>query len=181
MERDLKLYITQLTTSKGVCERQIRNLGGENYQQDHFEEEYAKPDYARPIPFDTIMSNSKALSYFMAFLDNNGYRNLVEFWKDSNIDAAPSDDVHQHIKWIYSLYLKQGANRSIYPRKDHLHRLEEVLQDDLISALELLRLIRNSVYSELRERHYESFLYSQNFKEFMDDEAEGEEMSILLR
>ena len=30
---NLKQYITQLTTAKGVCERQIRRHGGEHYHQ----------------------------------------------------------------------------------------------------------------------------------------------------
>lgn len=184
MERsDLKLYVTQLTTCKGVCERKIRKLGGEDYQQDHFEEEHTKPDYPRPIPFDTIMSNERALSHFESFVSESGSGDLVGFWRDSGrLGDDVSDDIHQQIKRVHSRYLKEGAEHPIYPQRELLSQLEDSLQKSSTKeCLECLRSIRNSVYYELQGRHYESFLYSKSFKKFMEDEAESEDIATLLR
>lgn len=179
MERDLKLYITQLTTAKGVCERQIRKFGGEDYQQDHLEGEQLRSDFPRPIPFDTVMMNQKCLSYFLKFLDRNRYGDLLLFWQDVQI-LSLSDEVFQRTKYIYSKYLAAGGESSIYPDSNLLATLEASLQTESFTSgdthpcVEELKQIQNSVYTELHEQHYESFLYSEDFKEFMEGETENE-------
>ena len=188
MERDLKLYITQLTTAKGVCERCIRNLGGEDYQQDKIEGERAKPDFPRPIPFETIMMNEKAMDYFLQFLDRSGFGNLLLLWKEAqNISSDNSDDLSHQIKSIYNHYLAKNAEYAIYPDFELLTDLEKAfdteqfLSGNVSACIEVLHTIQRSVYCELQEHHYESFLYSESFRDFMEGEAESEDVASLLR
>lgn len=183
MERDLKLYITQLTTAKSACERQIRKCGGEDYQQDYPSEgEHARSDFPRPIPFETVMKNEKCLTYFKKFLDRSNYGDLLLFWSEAQL-VSLSETPLQDIKYICTKYLIPGAECLIYPNTEQLSALDTALNSELFDtdvsspSLEALMNIQRSVYRELYEQHYESFLYSEDFKEFM----EGEQSDIGLR
>ena len=183
MERDLKLYITQLTTSKGVCERQIRKLGGEDYQENQIVDgERAKPDFPRPIPFDTIMMNDIAVMYFLQYLEHCGYGNLLSFWKEvQNLSIVSITELDETIKHIHTQYLALGSEYCIYPDVDLLKEVERTLGNDTGECLDALAKLQEVVYHEIHEQHYESFIHSESFREFMEGEAENEEMTSLIR
>lgn len=229
MERDLKLYITQLTTAKGACERRIRALGGEDYQQDQVETEQVKPDFPRPIPFETIMKSEKCLDYFERFLNKCNYGNRLAFLRQARgLKTGPGPISLQPIKNIYAKYLALGAECPIYPPSELLEELERAMeieesvppppssplppppslpQSSLPSspnsslsslsshsssvhahssspgspALVALINIQRLIHQELHEQHYETFLYSEDFKEFMEGETESEDKVLALR
>lgn len=222
MERDLKLYITQLTTAKGASERRIRSLGGEDYQQDRVEAEHVKPDFPRPIPFDSIMKSEKCLDYFESFLKKCNYGNPLGFWREVKVLRETTSNISiKSVKNIYMKYLMLGADYPIYPPTDLLEELEKALDQtssttmssspspplpssSLTSSptsslssisshssthqssspppfLSALIDMQRHVYQELHEQHYETFLYSEDFKEFMEGETETEERALALR
>ena len=233
MERDLKLYITQLTTAKGACERRIRALGGEDYQQDQVETEQVKPDFPRPIPFETIMKSEKCLDYFERFLNKCNYGNRLAFLREAKgLKTGPGSTTVslQSIKNIYAKYLALGAECPIYPPSELLEELERAMEIEASSyvppatsspvpsppslplsslpsspnsslsslsshssahahspsspgspSLVALINIQRLIHQELHEQHYETFLYSEDFKEFMEGETESDDKALALR
>ena len=181
MDRDLKLYITQLTTAKLVTDRRIRSLGGEVYQQDRLVESHlSKPDFPRPIPFETIMLNDVAIMYFLHYLEINGFGNLISFWKEvQDLAIASAAELDDSVRHIYVTYLALGAEYSIYPDPVVLDEIEKTLNTDLHACMDAMSKIQETVFQDLHDYHYEGFLHSVAFKEFMEGEAEHEELSLV--
>ena len=180
MDRDLKLYITQLTTAKLVSDRQIRNLGGEVYQQDRLmESQMCKPDFPRPIPFETMMLNDIAIMYFLHYLELDGFGNLISFWKEvQDLALISAAEMDSSVKHIYTNYLAQGAEYSIHPDPELVKRVEHTLTSDLHECVEAMSKIQETVFQDLHDHHYNGFLHSMAFKEFMEEEAEHEELLL---
>ena len=179
MDRDLKLYITQLTTAKIVSDRRIRSLGGEIYQQDRLlENAVNKPDFPRPIPFETIMLNDITMMYFLQYLEHAGFGNLISFWKEvQDLALISATDMDNAIRRIYINYLAQGSEYSIYPDPELVDAVEKTLTTDPNACVDAMSKIQDLVFQYLRDYHYEGFLHSIAFKEFMEGEAEHEELS----
>ncbi len=179
MDRDLKVYITQLTTAKIVSDRRIRSLGGEIYQQDRLmENTVTKPDYPRPIPFETIMLNDTTMMYFLQYLEHSGFGNLISFWKEvQDLALVSASEMDSSIRRIYINYLAQGSEYSIYPDPELVKSVENTLTTDPNACVDAMSNIQNIVFQDLRDYHYEGFLHSTAFKVFMEGEAEHEELS----
>ena len=180
MDRDLKLYITQLTTAKIVSDRRIRNLGGEVYQHDKLVEssEVSRPDFPRPIPFDTIMLNEMAMMYFLHYLEHAGFGNLLSYWKEvQNLAIVPASEIDNAVKHIHTQYLAQGAEYSIYPDPKLLGEVEKTISSDCSGCIEAMSKIQEEIFEYLKDCHYEGFLHSEAFKVFMEGEAEQEELT----
>ena len=176
MERDLSLYINQLNTAKNKCERRIRKLGGENYQQlaHSVEPDRIIQDFPLPIPFDSIMHNDTAFMYFTTYLEHNGYGSLPLFWKEvQNLKETLPHDLPQHLHNLYTKFLCQGASNQIHVYSEIVQGIEKSLSHT-DSCLASMRQLQSSVYTELQEQFYVSFLHSQSFKDFMECEAEQE-------
>ena len=176
MERDLTLYINQLNTAKNKCERRIRKLGGENYQQlgQSVEPDRFIQDFPLPIPFDSIMYNDAVFMYFAKYLDHIGYGSLPLFWKAvQNLKETPPHDLPQRLHVVYTEYLCQGASNPIHVDSEIIQDIERSLSHT-DTCLASMRQLQSSIYTELQQQFYVSFLHSQSFKEFMECEAEQE-------
>lgn len=177
MERDLSLYINQLNTAKNKCERRIRKLGGELHQQQlaqSVESDRIIQDFPLPIPFDSIMHNETAFMYFVKYLDQYSYSSLPLFWKAvQNLRETPPHDIIHRLHSVYTEYLCQGATNPIHTDFETVQEIEKTLSHTEL-CLAAMRKLQDSVYTELHQQFYTSFLHSQSFKEFMDCEAEQE-------
>ena len=142
-------------------------------QEQHLlEPQKAAPDFPRPIPFETIMMNDTAYMYFLQYMEHEGFRNFVLFWKEVK-DIAPlmGEEKELRIKDILRQYLVVGAEQSIFPRNVSL--VKENLSFNIDRSHEVLCQIQQLVYDELHEYFYHFFIQSATFKEFMDEEADS--------
>ena len=184
MERDLEVYITQLGTLKTVCERQIRKWGGEDYSSSSTETvtEPQQSDMPPGIPFETIMWNETARDHFSSFLGHCGFDHLLKFWiavedfKSSSVDAS-----HKNVKSIYDLFLSSSAAGSVYADPSLVASVELYLSGESVSCTDSLDAMQQSIYEELLNQFYRSFIKSENYRELMHSEnyrGEGPEGSV---
>ena len=176
MERgNLRLYITQLTTAKNMCERQIRKLGGEGSidQKHSVPLENMPPSFPRAIPFETIMHNQTALMYFLQYLEELGYDHLLSFWTEVYmLQTLTGLELQKQMEMIYKTYLACDAKRQIYADETLVEKVESGLTVHVDGALDALRQTQNAVYNELYSQFYNSFVCSDSFRMFMDNEVQ---------
>ena len=168
MERDLELYITQLGTSKTVCERQIRKLGGVDYDPDP-PEAVTKPqhsDVPLGVPFETIMRNETARGHFLLFLENCGFGHLLRFWIAVE-DLSSQDAYYKGVKAIYDGFLSSTAADTIYADCSLVDSVEKYLHDEATSCADSLDKMQRNIYEELLDQFYHSFIISENYRDLM--------------
>ena len=176
MERgDLKLYITQLTTAKNTCERRIRKLGGEGSinQQHGVALEKAVPSFPRAIPFETVMHNDTAVMYFLQYLEESGSDHSLSFWTEVEmLQTLTGLELQKQMEMIYETYLAYDAKRQIYADGALVGEVQRCLTVQMDGTLEALRHVQNAVYNELYSQFYNSFVCSDSFRMFMDNEVQ---------
>ena len=192
MERDLRVYVTQLETAKTVCERQIRKLGGEDYEASSTDPSQATNEKAYEgaeksislLPFDVIMNNTIAQGFFCSFLSECGYAHLLQFWGDvKKLDPHHLDTLHKQVKEILHRYLITGATCPLFPEEEKVAQIQARLEGQVAECVPLLLEIQTDVYLELQESFYMSFTCSGNYRDLLQEmigAAEGESSPELL-
>ena len=177
MERDLMRYINQLNTAKNTCERQIRKFGGEDYQQQLTqvgELDRMIPDFPMRIPFDSVMHNEAVFMCFVQYLRPYGYGHLPLFWKAvQDLRDIPSHVLPTRLQSVYSEYLSQGATNPIHADSPAVQEVERT-RSHTETCLAAMQDLQSSIYAELQQQFYMSFLHSQQYKECMESETEHE-------
>lgn len=184
MERDLRLYVNQLQTAKTVCERQIRKLGGEDYDSDSPQgsekmSDSVKGSGEKPLtllPFEVIMTNRVARQLFHKFLMECGFAHLLQFWEEvRKLESSPSDSLHKVVKEILDHYLVLGAECSVFAEEEVVEEIRIHLEGEVSECVPLLLEIQREVYSELQEQFYHSFTCSHSYRELLQQVAGGAE------
>ena len=176
MDRDLERYITQLGTAKTVCERQIRKMGGEDYQcESSPDDNFPETRIPLGIPFETIMRSNIAQQYFLQFLEQCGFSHLLQFWIDvESLKLAPSDSLQKAIERVQEEFLSPAAPSSIYANEEMVTALEESIGgSDMAPCLSTLVQIQESVFEELHSQFYQSFIASESYHEMMQPGSEA--------
>lgn len=173
MERNLPLYINQLNTAKNNCERNIRKLGGQDYQQQHsLEPDRMIHNFPAPIPYKMIMENETAFKHFAKYVEVCGYGNLTHFWKAvQDLKDVPEYELQSNLDRIFNDFLSQGAPHPIHVDLDVIKELEQ-FQSQTVVYQDLMIRLQLSVYTELQQQFHISFVHSQIFKDFMESEDE---------
>lgn len=177
MGRDLELYIRQLGTAKIKCDRQLRKQGGEEYDEESTQVIGASTNQSHQaekplgIPYETIMRNEVARMYFLQFLEDCDCSHLLCFWiaaeslKDRTGVAFSSG-----LRKLYEEYLSPLASEPIHVPPDLLKPIQDFLlrddEDSEACPLDLVK-IQESVYEELQEGFYHSFIWSEQYRELM--------------
>ena len=178
MDRDLDVYITQLGTAKGVCERQIRKLGGEDYitlpvSTDAFSDNLAS-NQPLGIPFETIMKNDVARMYLFRFIETCGFGNLIIFWVSvGDLSSVSPASLHKCLKAIYDEHLSPVASGCLYLEHNVLESIQETLESDTGACVSLLNGVRAEVYDEIYDMFYQNFISSEYYKELMQQSNDG--------
>ena len=191
MERDLRVYVTQLETAKTVCERQIRKLGGEDHETDGAQAASDKvyegtQTAERPVtllPFDVIMNNHIARNFFRKFLEDCGFDHLLQFWRDvKKLDVNHPDSLHKGVNEILNRYLVLGAEFSLYAEEEVVSEIQGHLETDATKCVPILSDIQSEVFIELQEQFYVSFTCSVCYRELLQHisvgVAEGENSEL---
>ena len=176
MERDLTLYVNQLQTAKTVCERQIRKLGGEDYEatkSDEMSESYQGSEAPLTLlPFEVLMSNDVARQAFQQFLLECGFAHLMQFWEEvKKLESAPADALHKMVKEIVNHYLALGAEHCIYVEEEVVAEIQSCLEGKVSQCVPALVAIQNEVYSELQDQFYHSFTCSHCYRQLLQQIA----------
>ena len=186
MERDLSLYVNQLQTAKTVCERQIRKLGGEDYDTENPQssdkmasDAALRGERSRALlPFEVIVSNAVARKLFHKFLSQCEFAHLLNFWEEVEqlVTAAPQDP-HKVVKEILEHYLAKGAECSVYAEESMVASIEKHLQGEgeVSECVFLLQGIQGKVYTDLQEQFYHSFTCSHSYRELLQQVSAGAE------
>ena len=175
MERDLRVYVTQLETAKTVCERQVRNLGGEDYEAENpqasdkvYESSQTAERSLTLLPFEAIMSNRAARQVFLKFLEECGFSHLLLFWEDTKrVETAHPDSLHKLIKEILDRYLLHGAESSLYAEEEVVVEIQGHLEGEREKCVPVLVEIQREVYVELQEHFYNDFTRSLSYRELL--------------
>lgn len=184
MERDLEVYITQLGTLKTLCERKIRKWGGEDYNSSSTETvtEPQQSDMPPGIPFETIMWNDIARGHFCTFLEHCGFDHLLKFWiAVEDFKSGSQGASHKNVKSIYDLFLSSSAVDPIYPNPSLVEPIEKYLGGKIVSCTDSLNAMQQSIYEELLDQFYDSFIRSEDYRKLMRSEnyrGEGAEGSV---
>ena len=193
MERDLRVYVTQLETAKTVCERQIRKLGGEDHETADAAQTPADKAYEgfsltgdktiSLLPFYVIMNNGIARNFFHGFLKDCGYAHLLQFWREvKQLDADHLDSLHRLVREILDRYLLPKAECSLFPEEEVVAEIQAHLEGDVVNTLPLLLGIQTEVYVELQEHFYASFTCSGSYRDLLQQisgVAEGDSPELL--
>lgn len=183
MERDLRVYVTQLETAKTVCERLIRKKTGEDYEATESTQTSADRSYGSSLrfgeksvsilPFDVVMKNETAQTMFSEFLRECGYVHLLQFWAEvQRLDPENSDSLHKHVREILNRFLLPKAESCIFPEEEVVEEIQAHLEGGQVTnCLPLLAAIENEVYTELQENFYTSFLSSGNYRDLLQQIA----------
>lgn len=179
MERDLRVYVTQLETAKTVCERQIRKLGGEDYEADSgqatdnvYNGSQSVEKHSTLLPFDVIMNNRVAQQVFQKFLDDCNFSHLLQFWRDAKkLETDHPDSLHKAVKEILERYLLLGAECSLYAEEEVVAEIQAHLEGEVSKCVPILVSISKEVYVELQEQFYHSFTCSVSYRELLQQIA----------
>ena len=191
MDRDLRVYVTQLETAKTVCERQIRKLGGEDYEAadaTQTDKVYESASHAAEksislLPFDIVMKNRIAQNFFLDFLAECGYAHLLQFWKEvEKLDADHLDSLHKPVKELLDRYLLPTAEFSLFPEEDVVAKIQSNLEREVLNCLPPLHRVQEEVYGELQENFYASFTCSGYYRDLLQHisgATEGDNSELL--
>lgn len=186
MERDLRVYVTQLETAKTVCERQIRKLGGEDYETDStqqaspYDSSQTAENSATLLPFDVIMNNKIAQRVFQNFLSECDYAHLLQFWNDAKkLETSHPDSLHKVVKDILERYFLLGAECSLYAAEEVVEEIQAHLDGEVSKCVPVLLSIQREVYFELQEQFYHSFTCSVGYRELLQQIAGATEKDSL--
>lgn len=174
MGRDLELYIRQLGTAKTSCDRQLRKQG-EEYEEEAtpiigstYTTETEKP---LGIPFGTIMKNEVARMYLLRFLEDCGSSHLLCFWIAA--DSMRKDEfvpLCSSVKKLYDDYLDPVSPGVICVEQEWLKPIEDFIVGETAEAeacLLQVAQIQQWVYRELEEQFYWNFIWSEQYRELM--------------
>ena len=180
MERDLRVYVTQLETAKTVCERQIRKLGGggqcetDSASDRMYDSSLAVEKSIVLLPFEVVMNNGVSQRVFQRFLEDCGFAHLLQFWRDTKkLSTDHPDSLHKVVKEILERYLLLGAECSLYAEEEVVTEIQTHLEGEVIKCVPILRAIQGEVYVELQEQFYPSFTCSVSYRELLQQVAEG--------
>ena len=180
MQRNLELYINQLGTAKMKCERLIRKLGGEAEDVPTAGEKITESQWEMPpgIPFETIMRSEAARTHFLQFLEHCGFDHLLRFWISAEaLKLTPSDSLHKKIKNLFDEFLSPSAPSAIYVTSEMVPEVQKYLNGDSNASSCMASLSRGQedMYVELQEQFYISFIWSENYRDLMQQGVEGGE------
>ena len=179
MERDLRVYVTQLETAKTVCERQIRKLGGEDHETDSSSDKlYEGPQTVERspvlLPFEVIMNNRIAQSFFEKFLQECEFCHLLHFWKDvKKLETDHMESLHKCVKDILEQYLIRRAKSYLYADEEIVAEIQRHLEGDVRKSVQIITDIQGEVYTELQEQFYLSFMCSVRYRDLLQHIATG--------
>lgn len=180
MGRDLELYIRQLGTAKARCDRQLRKVGFEEYEEDTTTslagmeaQQNRKP---LGIPFETIMKNEVTRMYLLRFLEVCGCSHLLVFWisVENLKQDSKGTSLQKELVKIYEQYLDPLSLETIYADQDLVRPIQEFVSGERLDATECLGYIdkiQQSVYKEIQEGFYQNFIWSEQYKEFCSTEG----------
>ena len=176
--RDLELYIRQLGTAKTSCDRQLRRQGGEECEEEAtpigstYNTESEKP---LEIPFGIIMNNQVMRMYLMHFLEDCGCSHLLSFWVAADsLRKDVSVPVSSNIRKLYDDFLSPACPEVVCLEQEWLSPIEEFLKDETVDSeacLLQVTKIQQWVYEELDEQFYWNFIWSEQYRELMQQEG----------
>ena len=170
MERDLDVYLNQLSTAKGLSERQLRKLGVEDYTAAVTTDMFSEDLSAGPlgIPFETIMKNEVARMYLFQFMEICGFGSLLTFWVSvGELSTVPSSLLRKSLTSLYNEHLSPSSFGSVHLEASVLSSIKDTLDNDSQACLKILNKVRSDIYEEIYELFYQNFIYSCQYKELM--------------
>lgn len=171
MERDLDVYINQLSTAKALSERQLRKLGVEDYTAAVTTDTFPDTDLsARPlgIPFVTIMKNELARAYMLQFMESCGFGSLLTFWVCiDKLSTVPSSTLRKNLGSLYDAHLSPTSFGCVHLEPVLLSSIKKALENDSQACLKILQKVQTDIFEEIYELFYQNFICSSHYKELM--------------
>lgn len=181
MGRDLELYIRQLGTAKTRCDRQLRKQGGEEYDGEATSvigtsvEESRQGEKPLGIPFETIMKNEVAQVFFLRFLEDCSRSNLLCFWTSAeNLKNETSSAYDSCLSKLFEEYLDPMSSDPVHISADMVKPIQDYLSGidkDVEHCKAAIAKIQESIYNELKEGYYQNFIWSEHFRELMQQSS----------
>ena len=174
MGRNLELYATQLGTAKMCCERQIRKLGGQDYESTGASSEGCAENALSlsippAIPFDTIMTNTTAQERFREFLEHCQFSHFLHYWLSVEaLKSCPTQCTVECAREFHELYFSPTAKSCLFIDEHFVQAVLDASREEEILAA--LINIQEWVYNELREDFYPGFVQSESYANFMQSE-----------
>ena len=179
MQRDLTQYIAQLSTAKTLCERKLREHSGMDYDPEGLtaartEHEAHKVSPPVGVPFDTLMQHASARQYMQQFLERCGFSHLLLFWEVlEELQGSPPDSFHKGVRALYEEYLSPSAPNAVYASPDFVESVRQYLEGEGADCSASLLAMQESIWEELHEQFYESFISSEEFRAFLQTSVEA--------
>ncbi len=178
MERDLDVYINQLSTAKGLSERQLRKLGVEDYTAAVTTDTFPDLDLSsRPlgIPFETIMKNKSARAYLFQFMKSCGFGSLLMFWESiGDLSTVPSAMLRKNLASLYDAHLSPTSFSCVHLKPEVLNSIKIALENDSQACLKILNEIQLEIFEEIYELFYQDFICSPHYKELMQQQLSND-------
>lgn len=180
MQRDLTQYIAQLSTAKTLCERKLREHSGTDYDPEGLastrtEHEAHKVSPPVGVSFETLMRHATARQYLQQFLERCGFSHLLLFWEVlEELQGSPPDTFHKGVRLLYEEYLGPSAPNAVYASPDFVESVRQYLEGEGEGAdcSASLLAMQDSIWDELHEQFYESFISSEEFRAFLQSSVE---------
>lgn len=178
MQRDLTQYIAQLSTAKTLCERKLREHSGMDYDPEGLtsartEHEAHKVTPPVGVPFDTLMQHVTARQCLQQFLDRCGFSHLLLFWEVlEELQGSPPDSFHKGVRALYEGYLSPSAPNAVYTCPEFVESVRQYLEGEGADCSASLLAMQESIWEELHEQFYESFISSEEFRAFLQTSVE---------
>ena len=153
-------YIKKLGLAKDRCEKQIKELSGEDYSP---QEQGA----IAQIPFEYIMTSEKGITFLLQFLEKRHCHLLYCWIIIEDLKSCKQDEIRDKAQHIYSQFLAPTAESHIDPDTSIVISIEMYLDgsDEHYTAMFELQ---EYIYTEIHGKYYYSFLCSEEYSELKE-------------
>jgi len=157
---NLPRYIKKLGLAKDRCEKQIKELSGEDYSP---QEQAA----IAQIPFKYIMTSEKGRTCLLQFLEKRHCHLLYCWITIEDLKCCKKDEIRDKAQHIYAQFLAPTAESYIDPDTNIVISIEMYLggSDEHYTAMFELQ---EYIYTEIHGKYYYSFLCSEQYCELKE-------------